>query len=46
MDNKERHIEEVNDSVIDLRNIIEKVLNNEISLSKSIEMLKEDKNCL
>ena len=45
MDNKERHIEEVNDSVIDLRNIIEKVLNNEISLSKSIEMLKEDKNC-
>ncbi len=46
MDNKERHIEEVNDSVIDLRNIIEKVLNNEISLSKSIEMLKDDKNCL
>ncbi len=46
MDNKERHIEEVNDSVIDLRNIIEKVLNNEISLSKSIEILKDDKNCL
>ncbi len=46
MDNKERYIEEVNDSVIDLRNIIEKVLNNEISLSKSIEMLKDDKNCL
>jgi hypothetical protein len=39
MDNKERLIEDVNDSVINLRDIIGKVLNNEISLSKSIEML-------
>ena len=40
MDNKERSVEEVNDLVINLKNIIGKVLNNEISLSKSIEMLK------
>jgi hypothetical protein len=40
MDNKEKHIEEINDSVINLRDIIRKVLINEISLSKSIEMLK------
>ncbi|MFX0043079.1 MAG: hypothetical protein ACFE8L_09215 [Candidatus Hodarchaeota archaeon] len=41
MDNKESRVEEVsNDPVINLRDIIGKVLNNEISLSKSIEMLK------
>lgn len=39
-DNKERFIEGVKSLVINLRVIMEKVLNNEISLSKSIEILK------
>ncbi|MFX1411038.1 MAG: hypothetical protein ACFFA6_11850 [Promethearchaeota archaeon] len=44
-ENKETRIEEINESLIDLKEIIEKVLNNEISLSKSIRMLKLDKFC-
>ncbi|MFX1315305.1 MAG: hypothetical protein ACFE9T_05540 [Promethearchaeota archaeon] len=42
-ENIETQNEEINESLIDLREIIEKVLDNEISLSKSIKMLKTDK---